>query len=454
MTGFEAVAPYLKDPLVLAGFTLFLFFGAVRFMVKPLPTVTRRIAGIAVPRLITSGFLLALIVIVLGFWIQYTEIKSDTDMRQAAAERRAELAEQAHEALQTQLRRRGKDLNAAQEQAMALSEAVTALAAQKGPGIDAALQALAKGDTAKANVIFQRVTKAKAPNIREVLQEQLRRHSKDLDAVQTQSKALTEAVTALAAQKGPGIDAALQALTMGDTAKAKVIFQRITRAQAPNIREAAAANRHLGALAFLDNTREAFAAYHRATELDPENVEGWYQLGHLYQRTGQLDDAIRVYGTVMAVAKAGNDQSGLAVGFGNLGNVYRTRGDLGRAEAMYRKALAINKALGRKTGMADNYGNLGIVYQTRGDLDRAVELYRKALAIDEALGRKQGMASNYGNLGIVYHTRGDLDRAEAMYRKALAIEEALGRKEGMAADYGSLGIVYKTRGELELARIA
>jgi hypothetical protein len=58
MTGFEAVAPYLNEPLVLSGFALFLFFGALRFMAKRFPTISRNIAGIAVLRLVAFGFVL------------------------------------------------------------------------------------------------------------------------------------------------------------------------------------------------------------------------------------------------------------------------------------------------------------------------------------------------------------------------------------------------------------
>ena len=125
----------------------------------------------------------------------------------------------------------------------------------------------------------------------------------------------------------------------------------------------------------------------------------WEILGLLYQRTGQLDNAIRAYGEVKELAQTNDDRGALAVAIGNLGNVYKTRGDLDRAEEMYKKALAINEALGRKEGMAINYGNLGIVYKIRGDLDRAEDMHKKALAIDEALGRKEGMAIGIGNLG-------------------------------------------------------
>lgn len=74
---------------------------------------------------------------------------------------------------------------------------------------------------------------------------------------------------------------------------------------------AAAAYRHLGAIAYLDKTNDAFEAYQRATKLDPNNKDGWNQLGNLYYRKGELVKAEESYLKVL-----------------ELGLVYQTQGDL------------------------------------------------------------------------------------------------------------------------------
>jgi tetratricopeptide (TPR) repeat protein len=279
----------------------------------------------------------------------------------------------------------------------------------------------------------------------------------ELAAKNKQIKALTEAITALTKADAPAksINAALQELEKGNTAQAQAIFAEVLRSkeaegQKAN-KEAAAAARHLGALAFKDDTKGALAAYQKAVVLDPDNAEGWIWLGILLEHTGELAQAEEAYRKVLALAEAHQNQEEQAWAVGNLGLVYKIRGELDKAEEMHRKALALDEALGRKEGMANQYGNLGNVYQTRGDLAQAEEMYNKSLEISEALNLKETTASIYGNLGEVYRTRGDLAQAEEMYRKALALDEALGRKEGMAINYGNLGIVYKTRGDLAQA---
>ena len=273
-----------------------------------------------------------------------------------------------------------------------------------------------------------------------------------------QIKALTATIIALQNQEGTDsrIASALKFIDeKGDTRPAEAIFQdildeKLGEGQQANL-EAAEAARHLGSLAFLHDTEKAFAAYRQATELDPNNAEGWSQLGHLLIRVGELDRATQAYQEVEKIGIRTQDRELQAVAYSNLGIVYNTRGNLDLAEAMYRKALAINEDLESKAGMATNYANLGIVYMKRGDLDDAEAMYRKALAINEELGNKESMAINYGNLGIVYDIRGDIDDAEAMHLKSLAINEELGSKAGMATDYGNLGIVYMYRDELDQA---
>ncbi len=271
---------------------------------------------------------------------------------------------------------------------------------------------------------------------------------------------LTSAVEALAEEREkadapPGIDAALKQLAEGETKAAESIFEQVLEQKKAEgegaYKEAAAAARHLGALAFLHDTQKALSAYVQAVELDPENPHGWNVLGLLQDRLGNLDSAIKAFERVLALGNKADDKAVVAAAYGNLGLVYETRRDLAKAEEYHRKSLAIEKGLGRKEGMANQYGNLGNVYQARGDLAKAEEYFLKSLALDEELGRKEGVAKTYGNLGLVYETRGDLAKAEEYHRKSLAIEKGLGRKEGMASQYGNLGLVYKTRGDLAKA---
>src|SRR5215208_6931919 len=229
-------------------------------------------------------------------------------------------------------------------------------------------------------------------------------------------------VVNLASQKRapPGINETLALLKQGKTKAAEGIFQTIAHRKegsiAANRKEAAAAYRHLGALAYLNDPQKALDAYRRATALDPDNAAGWNRLGQLFYRTGEPSKAETAFRRVLSLCRAQNDRFLLAMAFNDLGVIYKTRGDLDQAEAIHCKSLEIDKVLGNKAGMAADYANLGTIYQTRGELEHAEAMYDKSFESNKALGRKGGMAYAYANLGVVYKKRGNLDQAEAMYQ--------------------------------------
>jgi hypothetical protein len=84
-TGFERIAPFLQDPLVLAGFAIFLFFSFSRLLVQrgiiPRLPVGK---GFAILKLVlTYGFLLGLVIIILGFGLKYREMSRAEQKRTA-----------------------------------------------------------------------------------------------------------------------------------------------------------------------------------------------------------------------------------------------------------------------------------------------------------------------------------------------------------------------------------
>ena len=105
----------------------------------------------------------------------------------------------------------------------------------------------------------------------------------------------------------PELQEALALLERGDTSGAEGIFQRILEQKIAEgkkaDREAAVAARHLGSLAYLHDTEKAIRAYRQATELDPENSEGWNQLGPLLHRIGDLEGAENAFETVRKIAE-------------------------------------------------------------------------------------------------------------------------------------------------------
>jgi len=178
-----------------------------------------------------------------------------------------------------------------------------------------------------------------------------------------------QALTQVNAQKYD-IKRAFELLDQGDTIQAEAIFSAVAAeakqaGKAANNREAEAL-RHLGSLAFLHDTQKSFAAYKRSTELDPNSLVGWNQLGHLYKRLGELENAESAYKVFLELSWS--DKKNQSIAYTHLGNVYKIRGELDTAIKFFKKSLAIEEEIGHKEGMAINYTNLAVVYGILGKL--------------------------------------------------------------------------------------
>ena len=167
--------------------------------------------------------------------------------------------------------------------------------------------------------------------------------------LESENKQLTKAFEDLVARAKAGeepdrITEALKEADAGNTASAEAIFEHVLERKKGEAasKEAAAAARHIGALAYLHDTQKALSAYTEAVELDPEDPDGWNMLGHLRDRVGDLDGAIAAYGRVLALGDKAKDKGVVAAALGNLGTVYETRGELDKAEEYHLKALALH----------------------------------------------------------------------------------------------------------------
>jgi tetratricopeptide (TPR) repeat protein len=179
---------------------------------------------------------------------------------------------------------------------------------------------------------------------------------------QTWEKAYKEAVQVVGRkQEEPGVAPevrdALAKLAEGETAAAEEIFrQTLARRKAEGLtanRDAAEAARHLGALAFLHDTQAALTAYREAVTLDPENADGLKQLGQLFLRVGDLQDAEAAFRNVVVFGQARGDRALTAFGYTGLGIVYRIRGELDQAVAMYQQSLDLYTKMGASSREVD-----------------------------------------------------------------------------------------------------
>jgi hypothetical protein len=82
ITSFAEIAQYLTHPLILTGFTLMLFFGLLNKLLKSgiLGKVSQQASGKIVTIFLRYGFWLALLVVLLGFSLQFYKEQKTRDL--------------------------------------------------------------------------------------------------------------------------------------------------------------------------------------------------------------------------------------------------------------------------------------------------------------------------------------------------------------------------------------
>lgn len=159
---------------------------------------------------------------------------------------------------------------------------------------------------------------------------------------------------------------AQQALSVGDHEAARTCYQQAIglRSDNPDVQYG------MATVCFLMNDLPS-SAYHfkEVTRLDPLRAGAYINLGAVYNRLEQFDDA------VAALRRGIQLDLNRAEGYYNLGLVYRRQGQNDLAIQAYREAVRVNPR------MADAHYNIANIYYEKDQFALAVAHYKQALEI-------------------------------------------------------------------------
>lgn len=234
--------------------------------------------------------------------------------------------------------------------------------------------------------------------------------------------------------------------------------------------------RQLGALALVEGSRDAVAAYRRAADLAPTCAEGQMLLGVLHMRGGSLEAAERAFRQQVELAVSPDQAPIRYRGRTMLGDVCAARHAPHEALATYREAQAEIEALQAarpakeqetlKRDLSVTLDRIGDIHFSQGDLDDALASYQRALVIAEGLARASGngdldryrdLSVSYERIGDLLDKKGDLAGAYVHFKKGLAIARALVKRDpgnrdwawDLSASYERLADVLHARGETD-----
>lgn len=340
---FGKIAKFLKHPLVLLGLVIMLVFSVYDKTLEKgiIPTLSTDQGRVIVHLMLGYGFQLGVFVVILGFAWQFYKTRTNWLLvlivlsgfgllfYQSFVEKEVNISSKTagttasiQQIVATLTKQHQPELQAKDEQLKAaLTVAVTAVKTGQGIGANesernAALAALAQGNTTLAKTLFAKAT-----------------HKGEQDALQTAESYRNLGVLAF----------------LDNTQEALQSYRRATQLDPDNTDSWI----RLGYLLMrVGDLTEAIAVYNTVSTLGEKHglkqeiAAAYENSGNVYQTLGDLDKAIEFQQKALKLDEDLGNKEGMAIDYGNLGNVYKLQGNKTEAKRYYLMSIELFKQLG------------------------------------------------------------------------------------------------------------
>jgi DNA-binding CsgD family transcriptional regulator/Tfp pilus assembly protein PilF len=163
-------------------------------------------------------------------------------------------------------------------------------------------------------------------------------------------------------------------------------------------------------------------------------------LGRLYYKFSEKDEALTIYLEALALAEANGDEDRLNSIYNNLGILYSDNKLFEEAENYFKRALYISQKLEIDYKEIINYINIASVKENRNQLDSAIYYNKIALNKSDQTNIKKFNSTIYSNIGDVFIKEGNYKNANTYYSLSLTTELSLDSSEHLKPDKANLGL--------------
>jgi len=265
-----------------------------------------------------------------------------------------------------------------------------------------------------------------------------------------------------------GIAEGMQSPASGDAASSQLSAEdqgRLAQMQADlksaiaaqDARAAAKAQNQIGALWFrAGNVQNAVAAYKNAAAAarlvqDAEQgVAALNGLGNVASKSGQVQDALQVFQRALEIATAQRVTGGRADALNGLAVLYASQNQAGKALDYANQALAIRREMGDHAGEAAILAEIATGYNAAGDQANALKFAQLAHDAFQAAGDHRGEAMALIGIGDIYASRRD-KKGMDYYGQALAIARQSNFPRILATALNKMGMGEYALGEYQKA---
>ncbi|MBL8242675.1 MAG: diguanylate cyclase [Rhodanobacteraceae bacterium] len=160
-----------------------------------------------------------------------------------------------------------------------------------------------------------------------------------------------------------------------------------------------------------------------------------FQEGMQARRQGRSEDALRLFGEALEVARRHGDRLAEVDSLNAYSTMQRRAGNLYQALDGHTRALELARVLGQPQLVADSLAKIGRIYAELDDLEPALDFYRQAITAADPADTRQltELESDVANVCI---RLGRIDEARAAVARTRALAEASGAPDLIAVALG------------------
>jgi tetratricopeptide (TPR) repeat protein len=184
------------------------------------------------------------------------------------------------------------------------------------------------------------------------------------------------------------------------------------------------------------------AASTSATAFDDmiAKAESELKLASILKTSGDVDEALNIYKSMLALSQTSSDQQHLAAALGGIGSVYRMQQRNEEAANSLAQALASINATSYPLIAARLHSELGLLHEGQNNLNAAVGDFRDAVnVLRRSRTGKDLQATLLFRLGHFYDQSGNLSLAKRYYTEALELTRSQGDR--IAENYLTIFLV-------------
>ena len=167
-------------------------------------------------------------------------------------------------------------------------------------------------------------------------------------------------------------------------------------------------------------------------------------LGDAYQRTGEMDTALKSYQLAISYYEKSlnSDKTTLGKIYARIGTFYMSISNYVSSIKYYEQAVEIFNELEDQQKVANCYNNIALVHMHLADYQNALRFNEKNLIIQKQTGNKLFENLAYINIGIIYFYMEQYDKALSYWQLVYENKELLKNHHGFPSVLGNLSNVY------------